>query len=163
MSENQVHDGSIINSIIGTGTKFKGEFELNGVLRIDGDFEGSIRTNGRVFIGSNGRASCTMHAGTVVVGGIVKGEIHSTEMVTILSTGMVIGSITAPRLVIEEGVVFNGNCRITENAAAEAEATDVREKHIIDVDPGSVPNTGSSRDTVEQHISTTSPIMTTPQ
>ncbi len=124
MSENQAYEGGLINSIIGAGTKFKGEFELSGVLRIDGDFTGSVRTKGRVFISSTGRAECVMHAGNVVVGGIVRGDIYSSEKVTILSTGMVIGTITTPRLVIEDGVIFNGVCKVFKDSLETAEETD---------------------------------------
>ena len=113
MSDSHVTDDAFINSIIGEGTKFKGEFDLNGLLRIDGDFTGVIRTKGKVLVGKNGRAECTLHAGTVVVGGVLRGEIFSTEKVIILSTGLVLGNITTPRLIIEEGVIFNGSCRVT--------------------------------------------------
>lgn len=113
MSDSRVTDDAFINSIIGEGTKFKGEFDLNGLLRIDGDFTGVIRTKGKVLVGKNGRAECILNAGTVVVGGVLRGEIISTEKVIILSTGLVIGSITTPRLIIEEGVIFNGSCKVT--------------------------------------------------
>lgn len=113
MSDAHVTDDAFINSIIGEGTKFKGEFDLNGLLRIDGDFTGIIRTKGKVLVGKNGRAECTLNAGTVVVGGVVRGEIVSSEKVIILSTGLVLGNITTPRLIVEEGVIFNGSCRIT--------------------------------------------------
>ena len=112
MSDNRFADDAFINSIIGEGTRFKGEFDLNGLLRIDGDFTGVIRTRGKVLVGQNGRAECTLHAGTVVVGGVVRGEIVSTEKVIILSTGLVLGNISTPRLIVEEGVIFNGSCRI---------------------------------------------------
>jgi cytoskeletal protein CcmA (bactofilin family) len=112
LSDTHVTDDAFINSIIGEGTKFKGEFDLNGLLRIDGDFTGVIRTKGKVLVGKNGRAECTLNAGTVVVGGVVRGEIISTEKVIILSTGLVLGSITTPRLIVEEGVIFNGSCKI---------------------------------------------------
>jgi cytoskeletal protein CcmA (bactofilin family) len=131
MSENQTQDGAIINSIIGVGTKFKGDFDLTGVLRIDGDFVGTIRTKGRVFIGSNGRAECTMHAGIVTIGGIVRGDIYSSEVVTILSTGMVIGTITTPRLIIEDGVVFNGTCKVDKNCTVEIDnITQQKSEHL---------------------------------
>ena len=120
MSDPRLTDDAFINSMIGEGTRLKGEFDLNGLLRIDGDFTGTIRTKGKVLIGKNGRAECTLHAGTVVVGGVIRGEIYSTEKVIILSTGLVLGSITTPRLIIEEGVVFNGSCRVTTSAPAEA-------------------------------------------
>ena len=120
MSDSHITDDAFINSIIGEGTKFKGEFDLNGLLRIDGDFTGVIRTKGKVLIGKNGRAECTLHAGTVVVGGVIRGEIYSTEKVIILSTGLVLGAITTPRLIIEEGVIFNGSCKVTTPQLAEA-------------------------------------------
>jgi cytoskeletal protein CcmA (bactofilin family) len=117
LSDTRFTDDAFINSIIGEGTRFKGEFDLNGLLRIDGDFTGVIRTRGKVLVGQNGRAECTLHAGTVVVGGVVRGEIVSTEKVIILSTGLVLGNITTPRLIVEEGVIFNGSCRIMTPAA----------------------------------------------
>lgn len=120
MSDSHITDDAFINSIIGEGTRFKGEFDLNGLLRIDGDFSGVIRTKGKVLIGKNGRAECTLHAGTVVVGGVIRGEIYSTEKVVILSTGLVLGAITTPRLIIEEGVVFNGSCKVTSPQPSEA-------------------------------------------
>jgi len=119
LSDSHITDDAFINSIIGEGTKFKGEFDLNGLLRIDGDFTGVIRTKGKVLVGKNGRAECTMNAGTVVVGGVVRGEITSTEKVIILSTGLVIGTITTPRLIIEEGVIFNGSCKVAMPQASE--------------------------------------------
>lgn len=120
MSDSHVTDDAFINSIIGEGTKFKGEFDLNGLLRIDGDFTGVIRTRGKVLVGKNGRAECTLNAGTVVVGGVLRGEIVSTEKVIILSTGLVLGNITTPRLIIEEGAIFNGSCKVTSAAPAES-------------------------------------------
>jgi cytoskeletal protein CcmA (bactofilin family) len=106
---------SAVNSIIGEGTTLRGDFELNGLLRIDGTFYGKVRTSGRVLIGRNGRAECDLIAGTVVIGGKVKGEIIATERITLLSTGVLIGNIVTPRLIIEEGVIFNGKCEIVED------------------------------------------------
>ena len=131
MGDNQFPDKTLLNSIIGQGTKFKGEFELNGLLRIDGDFSGIIKTRGKVLVGSNGRVECTMYAGTVVIGGIVHGDIFSSEKVTILSTGMVIGNIQSPRLVIEDGVILNGNCKILKTITHE-ETIENNEHNSID-------------------------------
>ncbi len=118
-------DGTFINSIVGEGTKFRGELDLAGLLRIDGDFFGSIKTDGKVLVGRNGRAECTIRAATVVVGGVVRGNIFSTEKVIILSTGMVIGNISTQRLIVEEGVVLNGSCLISREVAGEAPAKSV--------------------------------------
>jgi len=114
MSEQLDLNGIFINSIIGEGAHFSGDISLNGLFRIDGDFYGNIKKADKVLIGRNGRAQCSIHAGTVVVGGVVKGDIVSTEKVVVLSTGMVIGNIATPRLMVEDGVVLNGKCRIIQ-------------------------------------------------
>ena len=128
MSDNQSPKASLLNSIIGEGTRFNGEFDLNGLLRIDGDFTGTIRTNGQIIVGLNGRAACNIYADSVVIGGMVRGNVFTTDKVIILSTGMMIGNIRAPRLIVEEGVVFNGNCKITapQSDAIQSPATDAR-------------------------------------
>ena len=104
-----------VNSIIGEGTTLHGNFNLNGLLRIDGNFSGTVQTSGKVLIGKHGSAQCKIVAGTVVIGGKVKGEIIAMERITLLSTGVLIGNIVTPRLIIEEGVVFDGKCEIVED------------------------------------------------
>ena len=118
-----ITDGTFITSIVGEGTTFRGELVLAGLLRIDGDFSGTITTAGKVLVGKNGRAECTIKAGTVVVGGVVRGNIVSTEKVMVLSTGMVIGNISTPRLVVEEGVVLNGTCLVGRETAVATETS----------------------------------------
>jgi len=113
MSDHLGKSAVFINSIVGDGTKFVGDLELNGLLRIDGDFIGNIRTEGKVLIGKNGRAECTIVADTVVIGGVVKGDIISKGKVVILSTGMLIGNVSTPRLISEDGVILNGLCMIS--------------------------------------------------
>jgi len=115
MSSSFVEDGAFVNSIVGEGTRFNGELDLNGLLRIDGDFTGSIKTRGKVLIGKNGRAECTINASTVVVGGAVRGDIYSSEKVIVLSSGIILGNIFTPRLIVEEGVILDGNCKINNS------------------------------------------------
>lgn len=114
-------NANVINSIIGNGTVFTGDLDLTGLLKIDGDFSGSIKAEGKVLIGYTGRAKCSIFAKTVVVGGVVKGDIYAEDRVVVLSTGMVIGNIRSPRLVMEEGVLFNGELTITQNDADKEE------------------------------------------
>jgi cytoskeletal protein CcmA (bactofilin family) len=128
MSDVQIPGGPYINSIIGEGTRFNGEFDHNGLLRIDGDFCGTVRTEGKVLVGKNGRAECTVYAGTVVVGGILRGNIFANEKVVILSTGIVLGNIHSPRFIVEEGVIFNGTAKIVQpEADSGVEAVPVEE------------------------------------
>ncbi|MCL1911228.1 MAG: polymer-forming cytoskeletal protein [Leptospirales bacterium] len=111
------HDNdNIVNSIIGEGSEFKGEFKINGLLRIDGNFRGTIETSGKVLIGRTGNAMTDIKARLVVIGGTIKGNIFASERVVFLSTGKIIGNIITPSLVMEDGVSFEGNCTINRKA-----------------------------------------------
>ena len=107
-------EDQIVNSIIGEGSEFKGEFKINGLLRIDGKFRGTINTDGKVLIGQKGEAITDIKAKMVIVGGIVRGNIYATERVILLSTGQIEGNIITNGLIMEDGVVFNGNCTINK-------------------------------------------------
>jgi len=112
-------EDGIVNSIIGEGSEFKGEFKINGLLRIDGKFQGTIETDGKVLIGQTGEALTDIKARLVVVGGSVKGNIFSTERVIFLSTGRIRGNIITPSLIMEDGVKFEGNCIINKRPEAQ--------------------------------------------
>ena len=117
-------DDAFINSIVGEGTHFRGHLELAGLLRIDGDFTGSIRSEGKVLIGRNGRADCTIEAATVVIGGVIRGSVYASEKVIVLATGIVLGNIHCPRLIAEMGVLIDGQCAVRGEAAIhDLEAT----------------------------------------
>ena len=119
MAEQLEEQGVLINSLVGDGTTFKGELVLNGLLRIDGDFSGTIKTPGKVLIGKKGRVESTIVAGSVVIGGVVKGNIVAAEKVVILSSGLFIGNVTTPRLIVEDGVIMHGMCRIDKRNIPE--------------------------------------------
>lgn len=121
MNNSYAPEDSLINSIVGEGTHFKGNVELDGLMRIDGDFTGSIRSLGKIIVGKNGRADCTIHAGTVVIGGVLRGAIYSTEKVIILASAVVIGIVHCPRLIAEEGVLMDGEFRVFGAAKKERE------------------------------------------
>lgn len=112
-------EDQIVNSIIGEGSEFNGEFKIKGLVRIDGKFKGSIETEGKVLIGQTGEAITDIKASVVVVGGNVRGNIYATERVIMLSTGHIEGKIITPGLIMEEGVVFKGNCIINKRTNGE--------------------------------------------
>lgn len=115
---NRTLEDHSVNSIIGKGSQFKGEFTIDGLLRIDGTFQGTIETDGKVLIGQTGSAVTDIRARLVVVGGTVRGNIFAHERVILLSTGEVHGNIITPTLIMEEGVIFEGNCTINKKVAS---------------------------------------------
>lgn len=114
-----------INSIVGEGTFVTGTIVSNELLRIDGSFRGPIRSTGKVLIGKDGRVESFISAETVVVGGIVKGNIKATDRIVILTNGVVIGNIKAPRLIIEENVLFRGQCTVCRNQNPDSDTDEL--------------------------------------
>ncbi|MCB1158199.1 MAG: polymer-forming cytoskeletal protein [Leptospiraceae bacterium] len=102
----------MVNSIIGEGAEFSGDFKLKGLIRIDGSFRGLLETDGKVLIGETGKVDTDIKAKVVVAGGIIQGNIIASERVVLLSTCKLIGDIVTPRLIIEEGVHFEGKCTV---------------------------------------------------
>lgn len=107
-------EDNLVNSIIGAGSEFKGEFKINGLLRIDGKFQGTIETDGKVLIGQSGDTLADIKAKLIVIGGLVRGNIFAEDRVVLLSTGEIKGNIITPSLIMEDGVKFEGNCTINK-------------------------------------------------
>lgn len=105
-------EDDLVNSIVGEGATFNGDFKLKGIIRIDGTFKGLIDTEGKVIIGKTGRVDTDIKAKVVVAGGEMYGNIYASERVTLLSTCRLYGDIITSRLIIEEGVVFHGKCTV---------------------------------------------------
>ncbi len=103
---------NMIDSFISKGSEFKGEFSLIGNLKLDGVFQGRIIADGKVIIGSKGIGICDIIARNVIIGGEIRGNIIATEGISVLSSGNLKGNIMTTSLSMEEGVKFNGYCKI---------------------------------------------------
>lgn len=102
----------IVNSIIGEGSEFRGEFKIRDLLRIDGYFKGTIITEGKVLIGKTGKVDTDIQAGIIVVGGEVRGNIFARKRIVLLSTCKLYGDLVTPSLIVEDGTIFEGRCTI---------------------------------------------------
>ncbi|MFN3411621.1 MAG: polymer-forming cytoskeletal protein [Exilispira sp.] len=107
-----IESGTIVSNIISESTKLKGDFELDNVLRVDGEFSGSIKSTSKVLIGEKGKAFCNIEADAIEIGGIWEGSAKAKSLIKVYSTGKVKGSLEAPRIIIEEGVLLNGSVNV---------------------------------------------------
>lgn len=102
-----------VNSTIGEGSVFVGKFYVHGSLRIDGKFEGEIKTEDHLIIGETGKVKTDILANRVTVAGTLVGNIEAIEQVTLEETGRVLGNILTPQLFVQGGVVTQGMVTIT--------------------------------------------------
>lgn len=109
-----------MNAFLGKETEFEGKLSFAGAVRIDGRFKGEILTEGTLIVGETARVEAEIRAGHVIVSGRVRGDLAATDRIEIHAPGEVFGNIRAPIVTIDEGVVFEGTCRM-KNPDGEAD------------------------------------------
>ena len=103
----------VMNTIIGKGTSIEGQMNVSQSLRIDGSFKGTITSTDTLIVGATGELTdVTVKAKNAIIGGTIKGNISVSNKITLENTSKIEGDITAKLLVIQEGAVFTGNCRV---------------------------------------------------
>jgi cytoskeletal protein CcmA (bactofilin family) len=111
-------DGTMIG-FVGGGTVLSGEAVFKGMLRVDGHLTGRITSeNGTLIVSSGGRVDADINVATAKINGVVNGDIVARERLEFGRTAQVFGDVQTPVLVIEEGAVFEGNCRMKSIEAA---------------------------------------------
>ena len=103
-------DDISINTIIGKGSAISGNMKVNGFIRVDGDIDGSLETDGNVIVGENARIRGNLIAKSVIFGGIIKGNIKASESVKILSEAAVIGDVLSRKVQIDGSAIMHGHC-----------------------------------------------------
>lgn len=95
---------------IGKSLHVKGELSGNEDLAIEGKVEGKIALSGyNVTIGETGRVAAELHAKSVVIAGLVHGNVVAGDKVEVAATGTMMGDIRAPRVVLVDGCRFKGS------------------------------------------------------
>ena len=97
-----------ISAFVGKGVEFKGTISYSGTVRIDGYLEGEIHTDGVLLIGEEAVIQAKITAGTIVCKGKITGDVVAKERVKLRAPAVMNGSVKAPVLSMEDGVLFNG-------------------------------------------------------
>ena len=104
-------DGNI-NAFVGKGVEFRGTLTYDGTIRIDGSLEGEVQTEGCLLVGQGAVVTAKITAGIVICKGTIIGDVIAKEKVHLRSPGVLKGSVTTPKLSLEEGVLFNGTVKM---------------------------------------------------
>jgi len=114
-------------SIITPGTNIKGEIRCEGNILLNGDFEGSIISQGEVVVGKSGRVSGEIQAAKLLVSGEFRGNFKG-EVIDIMPYGKVYGDVKVNNIIIEPNAVFEGETKIV---SGRIERDDISDVHIV--------------------------------
>ncbi len=101
-----------VNTTIGEGTVLKGDVKVEGSIQVDGEFEGTIEATDTLVIGENGRVDGDATVANAVIGGRMYGNVFASGKIELKRGSQLLGDIKTRGLVIEDGVVFQGNCQM---------------------------------------------------
>ena len=109
-------------SSVGPSLQVKGEISGNDDLRIDGSVEGLVHLDDRnVTVGATASVAADIIAVEVVIYGKVKGNVRAGSRIEIKKEGSVIGDLTTPQILIEDGAYFKGSIEIEKRTEKDAD------------------------------------------
>ncbi|MEQ1763793.1 MAG: polymer-forming cytoskeletal protein [Pyrinomonadaceae bacterium] len=105
-----IKDGKL-SGFVGHGTSLTGDTSFQMMLRVDGHLTGTVSSDGgTLIVGNNGKLDANVSVGVAQINGTVNGDISATERIQLGRTARVVGNIATPKLVIEDGALFEGGC-----------------------------------------------------
>jgi cytoskeletal protein CcmA (bactofilin family) len=99
-------------TFLGKETEMEGRLGFEGTLRIDGHFRGEIQSRGNLVVGDEAYVEANIHVSYLVVSGEVHGNILADQRVDLRVPGKVFGNVQAPAIVMDAGVIFEGQTKM---------------------------------------------------
>lgn len=109
-----------LTAFLDEGSEIDGKYTFTGTVLLNGKFQGEIASPDTLIIGERGVVNASVRAGTLVVNGELVGNVHASERVELTGKARVFGDLESPVIVLNEGVMFEGHCRMPK---ADAEST----------------------------------------
>jgi cytoskeletal protein CcmA (bactofilin family) len=97
-------------NVIGKNTTIVGDIKSDGDFRVDGTLEGTLTTNGRVIIGTEGSIKGKVEAKNADIEGTFSGNLLVSNTLTIKATATISGEVVIGKLSVEPGASFNATC-----------------------------------------------------
>jgi len=99
-----------LNGFMDEGTEFQGELRFRDTFRVDGRVKGKIVSDNTLIVGETGHVEADIDCGVVSIRGSVSGRVQGRQKIELLAGSKVQATLVSPRLVIEEGAFFQGEC-----------------------------------------------------
>ena len=113
-----------IEVTIGSTASFHGDLVCDGIVKVDGVFQGSIKTVSNVIVSEQGKVDAHIEAQNVSVSGQAKGSIVAKGRLEILSTGRVWADVTVSSFLLDDGGKLHGGLKMF-GTGPEPESFDV--------------------------------------
>jgi len=101
-----------VETLVGRNCEIRGNLFSKGTIRIDGKVEGKIISNDGIIVGESATIKGDLEGKYVIIAGEITGDVVAQSKLEILHSGKLFGDIKTPRVVMAEGVIFEGTCEM---------------------------------------------------
>lgn len=106
-----------VESRIGRGTKVVGKLSFGATARIEGEVEGEI-TAEDLILSETSVVNARISAHSISIAGTVNGDITARQRIELMATARARGTLKTPNLVLHEGAMFDGDCKMPRDRIA---------------------------------------------
>ena len=123
-----------LSGFVGGGTEVTGEANFKAMMRIDGHLSGRVSSSsGTLIVGANGKVDANIEVAVAVIHGTINGDIIATQRLELGRAAKVNGNIQTPSLIIEQGAIFEGSCKMLQmSQAAEKTKHSAKKEEPLD-------------------------------
>jgi cytoskeletal protein CcmA (bactofilin family) len=109
-----------VTGFLGSQTEFVGKLSFSGIVHLDGHFEGEIISRGTLVVGSESVIHAEIQSSVLKISGEVHGDLVASERIELYPPAKVFGNIRTPSLTVEDGVIFEGTCKMASMRDAQS-------------------------------------------
>jgi cytoskeletal protein CcmA (bactofilin family) len=113
--ENRNNSGSL--NVLVAGTKIEGTLHAESDIRIDGVLIGTLIAKSKLIIGQSGSVEGQISAHQAVIEGKFNGKIKVTDLLQVKETAHVQGEVTAGKISVNPGGVFDVQVKMIRQAS----------------------------------------------
>jgi cytoskeletal protein CcmA (bactofilin family) len=124
-----------IDTLIGVHSVFTGDLLFEGAVRIDGRFEGNIRSDkdGTLIVSEGAFIKGEVSVPNLVLHGDINGNVSASSSLKIGAKGVLNGDVTYKTLSLSEGASMNGHCARIEEGSANVTKIKKDDSEVIQV------------------------------
>jgi cytoskeletal protein CcmA (bactofilin family) len=100
------------STVLAEGCNFKGDADVTGTFRIEGNAEGDLKASETLVVGETGNVKAEVTTRRAVMNGRFRGKINASDRVELQAGSDVKADLSARNMVMEDGVKFEGNLKI---------------------------------------------------
>jgi cytoskeletal protein CcmA (bactofilin family) len=120
-----------LSGFVGGGTVVTGEANFKAMMRVDGHLSGRVSSSsGTLIVGANGKVDANIEVAVAVIHGTINGDIIATQRLELGRAAKVNGNIQTPSLIIEQGAMFEGSCKMVQMVTSADKAKKERKEDL---------------------------------